>query len=173
MARPDRGPIFVLDASAWIDCNERAGDNRIPVLLNRLYAEGRLCSPKEVFKELERPGEISDWAKERRTKLNAPHGMPRDYALNIGRVQFQFPAMGGATGTKQKADPYVVALALTFNREDRPWIVVAGETRANRPRRKIRGVCDELKLECLSIDELMERLLPEDGDEEIDFKSGR
>jgi hypothetical protein len=160
MARPDKGPIYIFDASAWIECNERAGDNRIPILLNRLHEKHRLCSPKEVFQELERPGEISAWVEERRASLNAPRGMPPAYARNVGVVQHRFPNMGKAFGAKRRADPFVVGLSLTYNNEHQPWIVVTAESRANRPQRKIPGVCDILGLPCISLEELIERELP-------------
>jgi hypothetical protein len=162
MVRPGNGPIYVFDTSAWLDCNDRGGDNRIPTLLDALFAAGRICNPKEVAGELERPGALSDWVKMHRTALNHPRGLPPDYARNIGLVQFKFPAMGKALGTKRRADPFVVALALTYHCEEQAWIVVAGETRNNRPRRKIAGACEELGLQCITLDQLIERELPND-----------
>lgn len=161
MVRRANGPVYVFDASAWIDCNGRAGDNRIPVLLNRLFAGNRIHSPKEVFGELVKPGEISEWAKERRTKLNAPHGLPQEYVDNVGDVQYRYPGMGRAMGTKRRGDPYVVGLAITYQ----PWIVVCGELHEKRPRRKIRGVCHELGIGCITLEELIEVEL---GNEEPD-----
>jgi hypothetical protein len=159
MVQLGRGPIYIFDASAWITCNEQAGDNRIPVLMNKLFDSGRLCNPKEVMGELERPGLISDWAKERRAKLNYPHGLPRDYAGNVGLVQHRFPGMGKAMGSKRRADPFVVALALTYHCEAQHWVIVTGES-GKRPRRKIKGACDELGLPCITLAELIEVELP-------------
>jgi hypothetical protein len=109
-----------------------------------------------VFVELEKPGEISEWAKERRTALTAIRGLPPEYARNVGQVQFRFPAMGKALGTKDRADPYVVALGLTMTSDRQPWIVVTTETMKKRPMRKIPGVCDALGVKCISLDELIE-----------------
>jgi hypothetical protein len=170
MVRRGSGPVYVFDASAWIDCNERAGDNRIPPLLARLYGTRRICSPKQVFKELEKPGEISEWVEERRATLLEPRGWPPEFTANVGRVQFEFPAMGRATGTKRRADPFVVAAALTYYTEQRPWIVVAGESRKGRAARKIPSVCDHYGIECITLEELIARELPyEDRYSDDDF----
>lgn len=163
MVQLGRGPIYIFDTSAWIECNEQEGDNRIPVLLGKLYDAGRVCHPKEVTAELERPAQISAWLQERRAKLNAPRGMPPEYARNVGLVQFRFPGMGKALGDKRRADPFVVALALTYHTANQPWIVVTGESRNNRPRRKISGACDELGLPCITLAELIELEVPGHG----------
>ena len=73
---------YIFDTSAWIECNERAGDNRIPAMLDALHKDKRIKCPKEVFRELEKPGQISDWAKENRRGMIAPRGLPADYAVN-------------------------------------------------------------------------------------------
>jgi hypothetical protein len=164
MVQTGRGPIYIFDSSVWIDCDGRTGDNRIPILLERLFQSGRLCSPKEVFAELERADSISPWVHERRTKLNAPRGLPVDYARNIGLVQHRFPAMGKALGPRRRADPFVVALSLTYNSDQQPWIVVCAESRNNRPNRKVPGACDALGLPCITLDQLIEREVPNDGE---------
>lgn len=100
-----------------------------------------------------------------------PKGWPPEYTANVGRVQYEFPGMGRATGTKRRADPYVVAAALTYNSDVQPWIVVAGESRKGRPARKIPGVCDALGIECITVEDLIERELPyEDRYSEDDFQ---
>lgn len=157
MVPPSKGTIYIFDTSAWVECNDRTGDNRIPTLLQKLHQEGRIKSPKQVFHELQRPGEISDWVQENRLKMNAPRGLPPEYARNLGVVQHRFPGMGRALGGKERADPYVVALALTNNEiNSEKWVVVTGESRNNRPRRKITGACDELGLQCIILDEVLE-----------------
>lgn len=163
--RPDRGPIYIFDSAAWIECNGRAGDNRIPTLLDSLHGRRRICSPKQVFKELEKPGEISAWVQERRSELQAIRGLPPEYARNVGTVQWRFPSMGKAMGPKERADPFVVGLSLTMNSDKQPWIVVTSESRKKRPNRKIPGVCDILGLQCISLDELIELELGNDETE--------
>lgn len=162
MGRPGKRPHYVFDASAWIDANERAGDNRIPVLLNRLHDAKRIHSPKQVFKELERPGLLTDWIEERRQKLTAPRGLPNAYSRKVGEIQWRYPGMGRALGAKERGDPYVVALAAANSSDDVPWIVVCAETLKNRPRRKIPGVCADLGVRCITLAELIELELPDD-----------
>lgn len=91
--------------------------------------------------------------------------MPPEFARNVGIVQFRFPGMGKAMGPKERADPFVVALSLTFNSDHQPWIVVTSESKRRRPMRKIPGACDALGLKCITLDELIEREL---GNEESD-----
>jgi hypothetical protein len=167
--RPDKGPIYIFDSAAWIECNERAGDNRIPTLLDSLHQRGRICSPKQVFRELERPGEINGWVKARRSDLTAIRGLPPEYARKVGEVQFRFPGMGKAMGPKERADPFVVGLSLTMNSDRQPWIVITSESRRRRPNRKIPGACDALGLKCITLNELIElELGNEEAGEEAD-----
>jgi hypothetical protein len=154
--RPDSGPIYIFDSAAWIECNERAGDNRIPILLDTLHKQRRICSPKQVFKELERPGEISKWVQDRRSELVAFRGLPAEIARKVGEVQHRFPGMGKAMGPKERADPFVVGLSLTMTSDRQPWIVITSESRRKRPNRKIPGVCDVLGLKCITLNELIE-----------------
>jgi hypothetical protein len=72
--------------------------------------------------------------------------------------------MGRALGSKERADPYVVALSLTYHSEEQAFVVVTGETRSRRPRRKISGACDELGLPCITLEELIDRELRDEGD---------
>jgi hypothetical protein len=170
MVRRANGPVYILDTSAWIECNQRAGDNRIPGLLDKLFDGRRICSPKEVFAELERPGQLSLWIDGKRAKLNEPTGLPPEYAANIGMVAMKYPGMSPPLSTRRRADPFVVALALTYDSPVQRWIVVSGESRKRRPRRKIPGVCKELGLDCITLDDLIDRELPGERYTEDDFE---
>jgi hypothetical protein len=160
----------VIDASAWIECDQRAGDNRIPTLLDKLFDGRRICSPKEVFGELERIGRLFAWIEGKRLKLNEPTGLPPEYAANIGRVQLEHPGMGQPLSPKLRADPFVVALALTYDSPVQRWIVVSGESRRRRPSRKIPGVCEALGLECVTLDDLIDQELPGERYTEDDYE---
>ena len=103
--------------------------------------------------------------------LIMPKGWPPEFTANVGKVQFEFPAMGGATGTKRRADPFVVATALTYNSDAEQWLVVAGESRKGRPARKIPTVCDHYGIECITLEDLISRELPyEERYSEDDFE---
>lgn len=157
MAEQDKKTLYIFDTAAWIECDGPAGDNRIPIALEKALGDKRLKTPKAVFGELEKPGAISDWAKKNRRKMSAPRGLPPAYARNLGIVQFKYPGMGRAFGTKERADPHVVALAMTYIEGDYCCVVVTAESRNNRPRRKVSGVCDELKIECITLAEFLDR----------------
>lgn len=65
--------------------------------------------------------------------------------------------MGKALGTKDRADPHVVALGLTLNCADQPCVIVTSESLNNRRLRKITGACKGLGLGCITLAELLER----------------
>jgi len=129
-------------------------------MLDKLFDDRRICSPQEVFAELERPGELTRWIDGKRLKLNEPTGMPPEYAANVGLVQMKYPGMSPPLSAKRRADPFVVALALTYHSTSQPWVIVSGESRRRRPRRKIPGVCKGLGLQCITLDDLIDEELP-------------
>ena len=73
-----------------------------------------------------------------------------EYLACVGRITHDHPGMSRARSEKTPADPYVVALAMVEG-----YVVVAEETRNRRPSRKIPGVCDKLKIKCVTLDELV------------------
>ena len=157
MAEPEQASrIYIFDSSAWIAADSDPRSNVILNLLERLREQGQICSPREVFAELVRAGVYSAWAKQNRRNIGYPRRMNADYAANAGLVQHQFPGMGGALSPKNRADPWVVAVALTEIAAGRDCCVVTTETADRRPNRKIKGVCASLGIPCLTIDELVE-----------------
>jgi hypothetical protein len=87
------------------------------------------------------------------------------YLQRIGDVFWRFPAMCAARGSKEKADGYVVALASYGNAVSNPhrWIVVATESAASRPNRKIPRACEHYGIECIGLIAMLQREFPEDG----------
>jgi len=72
--------------------------------------------------------------------------------------------MCGTRGSKEKADGYVVALAAYGNATNNPhrWVVVASETSASRPTRKIPRACEYYGIECIGLISMLEREFPDD-----------
>ena len=148
--------VYIFDTNVWVAIDGHPKSNRIPALLNRLLNDGRLKSPKPVFGELIRAGEYSEWAKDNRRKITYPSRMNPDYAANVGLVQMLFPGMGRALGSRERADPWVVAAALTEGAKGQDCCVVTTESLHRRPNRKIPGACKQLGIACITLNELLE-----------------
>ena len=71
--------------------------------------------------------------------------------------------MAGARGRKEKADPWVIALAIHERTYADEPIVVCNETINNRPNRKIPTACDHYGVECLTLLEMLNREYPAEG----------
>jgi hypothetical protein len=73
--------------------------------------------------------------------------------------------MAGARGQKERADQYVVGMAMYLNETANPvrHIVVAGETIVARPSRKIPRACQHFGVECIGLTEMLRREFPEEN----------
>lgn len=156
MGGNEKARVYVLDTSVWLAMDSHPDSNLIPSVLDMLLAENRIKSPKQVFSELKRVSAYSDWAKNNRRKIGYPNRMNADYMANVGLVQHTFPGMGKALGSRERAEPWVVAAALTENSNGNNYCVVAAETLNNRPNRKIPGVCASLGIDCITLTELLD-----------------
>lgn len=144
MVKDKRRRVYIVDTSAWVSLDGDPMSNRILSLLEGLMQKRRIRSPKQVFGELIRANEYTAWVKTNRRRLTYPSRMSSEYAENAGLVQHSFPGMGKALGTKERADPWVIAAALTENANGTECWVVTTENSNRRPNRKIPGACDKL-----------------------------
>lgn len=166
MAEPaERNDVYVLDASSWITIEGHPARERILWRLTQLIEADRIKSPPEVWDELKKCDWILAWIKDHRSQIVINRNQNVEYLLNhVGPVTHQFSAMAGARGGKDKADPYVVALAvhskLTSNAD---WVVVADETLESRPNRKIPTACAAYGVACKTLAEVLEIEFPEDA----------
>jgi hypothetical protein len=163
MAEPDNETIYVVDSSGWISIEKHPAQNRILYSLIELIEKGRIASPPEVWDELIRCHEVLAWIGDHRGKIvRAP--LQVGYFTLIGQVAHQFPAMCATRGSKEKADGYVVALAAHGNQTSNPtkWAVVAAETLATKPNRKIPTACSAFNVECIGLIEMLRREFPDD-----------
>jgi len=87
-----------------------------------------------------------------------------EYLLGyVGEITHQFSAMAGARGDKDKADPYVVALAAHSQRiSNVEWVVIADETLASRPNRKIPTACAAYGVTSRTLVEMLKIEFPQD-----------
>jgi hypothetical protein len=165
MAEPeDSGPIYVLDSSGWISIEGHPAQNRILFFLIPMIEAGRIECPPEVWDELKRCHTVLAWVSGHRERI-VPRINDPEYFLTIGQVTHKYPGMCKPRGSKERADGYVVALAAFRNKTANPAkrIVVAAETLASRPSRKIPAACAGFGVECIGLIEMFRREYPDEN----------
>lgn len=117
--------------------------------LDELIGEGRLIATEEVLHELERKDDAaSAWAKVR-PQLFVP--IDADIQAAVTAILEQFEKLVDTRANRSAADPFVIALA-----QIKHCAVVTGEKATkNLDRPNIPDVCQELKLPCLSLLQLI------------------
>ena len=144
--------VYVVDTSAWINIDLRKDAAGVWSLVVALIGQGRIVACNQVLQEL-RDTPLYLIRLQPYEDALAAGDRPNDdlaYLAHVGRITRDHPAMCGARGSKTKADPYVVALA-----ELDKYVVVADETCAHRPNRKIPGVCKQRGIRFLSLEEFV------------------
>ena len=132
--------MYVIDTSALLDGWVRYYPPDIfPSLwlhLEEMIRSGELLSPDEVILELgQKDDEIHKWAK-----ANSAMFVPLDEDIQNATQEIlsQFPRLVGAMKDRNRADPFVIALA-----KIKEAIVVTGErSSGTRDRPRIPNVCD-------------------------------
>ena len=144
--------VYVIDTSAWLNIDSRRDREKVWRLIVSLVEQGRIVACAQVMAELR-----DDPIYERRLKphekalqVGEPPGDNIEYLRIVGRITHDYPAMSKAAGRKTPADSYVVALA-----ELDHYVVVADERSTKRPNRKIPGVCQQLGIRCLTLDQFV------------------
>jgi hypothetical protein len=155
------GPIYVIDTSSWIEIEGHPAQNQILSALAALIEVGRVKSVPEAEAEIKKCSNLNAWLKpHRKSVFDAPTNDPA-YLLKAGEVTRKFPAMAGARGKKNKADPWIIARAIHLAHSP-PATVIAEETAAKRASRKIPTACAALGVPC---DNLMAMLKKEFSNE--------
>lgn len=160
MKRHHRPPLLVstlpdaylIDTSAWLNIEARHDAKEVWQLIEWLIQQQRVAICAMVLGELKENAIYLTRLKQYEDALQAGDHNSDDpeYLLRVGQVTRDFPAMSRARGEKTPADPYVVALA-----QWEKYVVVADETCRKRPNRKIPGVCKQLQIRCLTLDEFV------------------
>jgi Domain of unknown function (DUF4411) len=136
--------VYVIDTSALLDGWVRYYPPDVfPSLwshLEEMVKSGDLLSPDEVLLELgQKDDEIHKWAKANNTMF-----VPLDEEIQNATQEIlsQFPRLVGAMKDRNRADPFVIALAKV-----KEAIVVTGErSSGTRERPRIPNVCDQFKI---------------------------
>ena len=155
--------IYVVDTSSWLRIKGHPESYRILDRSGQLVERGAISDPREVFEELKELSDAVSCVKQNKEGSVRRQMTDVEYLLAAGQVQYAFPAMGGATSGKNKADPYVVALGKFMLNAGTKCVVVANETIRSRPNRKIPAACVHFGLEFYDLIGMLRAEFPEDG----------
>lgn len=156
-------PSYVIDTSSWLSIERHPAQNRILSVMVPLIEGGRVKVPVAVWDEFQITSSLTLWMKPFKEQIVDRHEYAPGYFAAVGAVTRAFPAMAGATGVKQKADPWVVGFAKYGNDNGGQFVVVCDETLKNRPNRKIPTACAQYGLECKTLVEMLAYEFPADG----------
>lgn len=164
MAGSARQKIYVVDSSSWISIEGNPAANRILYFLDEMIDRSEIEMPPEVWDELKRCEYVLNWLKPRHKKVVVRLRQKPEFLQMLGRVAFDFPAMSGSRGSKNKADPYVVAHAMYRKKQlsPVPCAVVCDETLRSRPNRKIPTACQANQIDTLRLMEMLKREYPQE-----------
>lgn len=154
---------YVVDASAWISIEGHPGQNLILFCISKLIEQDRITCPPEAWEEVQKCPWVHAWLDQYKDQIvSAPRAV--DYLMTVGEVTHAFPGMASPRGRKEKADQYVVGVALFLNRTSNPTrhVVIAGESLAKRPNRKIPRACQHFGVECCGLMEMLAREFPDE-----------
>ena len=156
--------IYVVDSSSWISVEGNPASNRILSNLDILIQRGIIKCPPEVWAEI-RSEYMVAWLRGRKGSVVHNIRVNLDYLKLVGEVTGQFPGMAGARGSRNRADPYVVAYAAHRNGTENPTrcVVVCDESATVRPNRKIPTAYQAFGVEPINLLEMLRREFPHEG----------
>jgi hypothetical protein len=162
MAESAEERIYVIDASSWISIDGDPDANRILAHLHDLVERGAVKCPLQVLNEV-RSEYMAGWLKPRRKQIGHNLRTKVEFLRLLGEVTFKYSAMAGARGTRNRADPYLVAYAAYRNANENPTtcIVVCDESASQRPSRKIPTACEAYGVDAISLKEMLKREFPD------------
>lgn len=158
--------IYVVDSSSWISIEGNPAENRILYDLSVLIERGQIKCPPQVWTEIARCERVLAWIEANRKEIVENFRSKPRFLEILGQVVGKFPAMSGARGRRNKADPYVVAHAiyrLETDETDDDCVVVCDETLTSRPNRKLPTACKAFSVEPLTLIEMLRREFPEEN----------
>ena len=145
--------VYCVDTSALLDGWIRYYPPDVfPALwshLEKMIAQGELISPDEVLSELAQKDDgVHDWAKS-----NGGLFIPLDSEIQAATSEIlsRFPRLVGAMRDRNRADPFVIALAKV-----KVATVVTGEKNVGVTQRpRIPNVCDHFSIRHITLLELI------------------
>jgi hypothetical protein len=145
--------VYCMDTSAIIDWHERfyppeSFPSLVP-LVDDLIAAGRLLLSEEVALELRaKAAAAGAWCDSRKEQLVLP--TDAGVAVAVRDILREHPRLVGALKNRNRADPFVIAVARL-----KGAVVVTGEVGGSANRPKIPYVCGQLGIGCLGFVDLI------------------
>lgn len=145
---------YSLDTSAFIDGLERyypsATFGGLWEAIEGLIEAGRFLASEEVWEEIKKKDEaVKEWADPHRTELFVP--TDGTITAEVQAILTRFPRLVMSGGRRNRADPFVIALA-----QLRSATVITGEGMDGSERRpKIPFVCAEFNIPCIRFADLI------------------
>lgn len=111
-------PVYIADTSTWITLVRFYPASVFPSLVRRFGAvikDRRILSPLQVLDEIRRGNdEVVAWADEHKSAFRSNTSATVAHATKIAR---KYPFLGGSGGGHDRADPYLIALALSIKED--------------------------------------------------------
>jgi hypothetical protein len=155
--------VYILDTSAFIELNKRWPSDIFEKLWDKLEELGRnglIISPMEVKKELDhKDDKLKKWATENHwifKDLDAPQ------LRKVVEIVTNYPGLVDVDKETPDADPFVIALASMEDPQQtliptQKMRVVVSEERLKGHKTKIPYVCQQCKIECMTVLELFKK----------------
>jgi hypothetical protein len=161
MAGEDRR--YIVDASSWISIEGHPAQNLILFCVGKLIESGKVKCPPEAWNEVQRCPWVKAWLAQYQSQF-VQSITDVAYLLKVGEVTGAFNVMAGARRRKERADQYVVAMAVYLNATSNParHIAVCEETAAQRPNRKMVTACNAFGVEAKSLIEVLQYEFPDE-----------
>ena len=111
-------PVYIADTSMWITLVKFYPASVFPSLVQQSEAmikDRRILSPLQVLDEIRRGNdEVVTWADEHKSAFRPNTSATVAHATKIAR---KYPFLGGSGGGHDRADPYLIALALSIKED--------------------------------------------------------
>ena len=134
--------VYIFDASIWIHINRYHPPDIFTSLWSRLLesvSSGHLLSPDEVLHELEKG--VDDLAERLKRIDRLFVALEEEVQFAVSRVMKECPGLCDVEADRNRADPFVIALAMV-----RSGTVVSaeGRRRSNVARPRIPDACERV-----------------------------
>ncbi len=148
--------VYCIDSSALIDLKQLYPVGTFPGLwheMSNMVKEERLIAPREVLKEVEGDPDLKPWLRQNKRMFVT---LSAEQLAIVRDVLRQFPRLVDAAKETPDADPFIITLAISKNREPpdllgvRKCVVLTCEKLSNTPTPKIPNVCQHYQVECLA-----------------------
>ena len=139
---------YLVDTSSWIALAAHDEFETMWPIVSALIAADRLFSPSVVIGECISVEALLAMHVERLRRCDRNDV---DFLLKVGTVARKYRRLSKPDGSKTKADPFLIALAILDG-----YTIVAEETLTNRAIGKIPGVCAREHLRCVTLAQMLD-----------------